>query len=403
MGVYNYMINLTSMDPRIRVVLSYVKHSFQLSISEEKRLIDRLWTFSSKVRQPRKDVGSCNEIPCFDRWDINTRTSYLTQSDSRHASKQECEKIFLRLLTLLLEATDVNLKNIKNLDKAILKNILKRNIKSNNLRCIVTKKKITKEDIKKALHYATQGLGSFDIPVGYIKELNVEGKHKEKNIGWIKPFHINYQLRTVLKNGFIRVGGNPRSARNALKKIQIKSYCTDKVTKPPFFSNRDIRWATWTNNYQYVSHYNCCLIELELMIQIFEFINAPKLDVILKDGIEKRRGKPIIENSRKCYITGKDMCFKTYLEGAISPKGGKSLYHVGHFKPLTRRGKHHHANIEWISDDGNRIQGNDTLKEIQEKLIDAVIYYIGEKNRFLPRIIKKLLKLNKLITRKIRK
>ena len=38
----------------------------------------------------------------------------------------------------------------------------------------------------------------------------------------------------------------------------------------------------------------------------------------------------------KCYITGRDLSFKTYLEGATSPKGGKSLYHVSHPNPLTR-------------------------------------------------------------------
>ena len=261
----------------------------------------------------------------------------------------------------------------------------------------------SQEDIKNSLSYATQRLGSFEIPTGYLLGLDKGGKHRSDNIGWMKPFHVNYHLRQIFKEELLKVGGTSRSAKNALDKIQVKAYCTDKFTMPPFFSNRDIRWATWTNSNQYASHYDCCAIELELMCQIFEFNGAPELDSILIKEMEKKRGIKITRNSRLCYITGKDLSFKTYLEGAISPKGGKSVYHVSHVNPLTRGGRHFYRNVEWITKDGNRIQGNDTLQEIEIKLIDAVIYYLEKNVKFLPKIKEKLLKLRELISSKIGK
>jgi hypothetical protein len=49
---------------------------------------------------------------------------------------------------------------------------------------------------------------------------------------------------------------------------------------------------------------------------------------------------------------------------------------VGHIQPLTRGGQHAWDNIAWMSDDGNRIQGNDSLQEIEAKLVDAVEYHL---------------------------
>lgn len=368
------------MEPTLKLLLSYIEQAFDLSNIEIKTLSERVLTFSSKVRQPRSDDRSCNKTPFFDRWDTNEQTSYLREDDPRYASEEECKRIQLKLLTLLLEATDVSLRYIDKLNIGILNSILGRPFTPNSLKCIITQETITKQDIKKSLNYSTQRLGSYDIPTGYIIELSNGGKHESNNVGWIKPFHANYKLRSILKEEFISKGGNSKSAKNALDKIQVKSYCTDKFTMPPFFSNRDVRWATWPQSNQYASHYDCCMIELELMSQLFEFYGAPELDPELREEIESKRGKKICENSRRCYITGKEIFFKEYLEESLNPTGGKSSYNVSHINPLSRNGKHHYSNIEWISNDGNRIQGNDTVEEIETKLLDSVIYYLEKQN-----------------------
>ena len=393
---------MTFNPTQLNLLLKDIVKLYDLTDSESKRLLERLSTFSLKIRQPRKDDRSCNKTPYFDRCDVNSRTSYLTNEDPRFASKEGCNQILAKLIALLSEANELSLDKT-DFDVKLFESALGRKIVPNSLKCVNTGEEITKTDIKKSLKYATQRLGGFEIPIGYKKELNEGGLHNIANVGWMKPFHINYKLRELLKKEFILAGGTSKSAKNALDKIQVKAYCTDKFTMPPFFSNRDIRWATWPKSNQYCSHYCSCMIELELMCQIFEFSGAPKLSTEIRQEIEKKRGKPVLEDSRRCYILGKKMTFKDYLDGAILPQGGKSSYHVSHMLPLTRGGKHHYTNIEWISSDGNRIQGNDTLQEIEQKLIDSVSYYVERTNTFSPSTENKLSTLGNLITSRLQK
>ena len=145
---------------------------------------------------------------------------------------------------------------------------------------------------------------------------------------------------------------------------------------PPFFSNRDIRWETWPTSIQYASHFECAMVELELLAQLYEFVGAPKLDDAITSIISKTLGRAIVPNSRRCFVTGRYLDFNSYLEAATYPRGGRSKYHVGHILPLTRQGRHSRENIAWQSDDGNRIQGNDTVDEIEAKLIDIVEYHL---------------------------
>ncbi len=354
-------------------LLPFVKISLSLSDQELKKLTERLWCFSSSLRQPRKDEASCNKTPFFERWDTGN-ISHLTVNDPRYASKPECQKIFAILLALLLECDGVATPPEAAI--LIIEKILKRKFHPHNLKCFHSKQNISADDIKRALNYSTQRLGAYEIPVSYQMELNQGGTHIHTNVGWMKPLHINYQLRECLKADLIRAIGDRKAIKNFLDKIQVKAYCTDKVTIPPHYSNRDFRWATWPNGIQYASHYQCAMIELELMAQLYEFENAPNLAISLLLEVETVRGRNIVIGHKKCFVTGKKLNFTDYLEAAIAHQGGKSKYHVGHIVPLTRGGKHTADNIAWASDDGNRIQGNNTIEEIEAKLVDAVEYHL---------------------------
>ncbi len=254
-----------------------------------------------------------------------------------------------------------------------------------SLSCVHTGKPILRKDITAALGYVTPRLGAYEIPVSYCLELNAGGKHHHTNIGWMKPMHINYQLRKTLKTHLAQSGANTKAINNILDKIQVKAYCTDKVTMPPFFSNRDVRWATWTESYQYASHYQCALIEMELLVELFEFANAPMLDDVTVSAIENIRRHPVLPETRRCFITGRMLDFLEYVESAVHSEGGKSAYHVGHLVPLTRGGVHVWNNVAWMSDDGNRIQGNDTIHEIETKLVDAVEYHMRQDLELSPK------------------
>jgi len=354
-------------------LLPFVKKHLGFSDKELKKIKQRLWCFSSSLRQPRKDDASCNKTPFFERW-YTGNISHLTCHDPRYADKQECQNICAILLALLLESNGIATPSQSAI--LIVEKILHRKFQPQSLKCVHTKQDISADDIKRAVNYSTQRLGSYEIPISYKMALNQGGTHVHTNVGWMKPLHINYQLRECLKNNLICVNVEKRAIKNALDKIQVKAYCTDKVTMPPYYSNRDIRWATWPDGIQYASHYQCAMIELELMAQLYEFENAPKLDDTLLLEIEKVRGIKFCLGNRKCFVTGKLLNFTDYVEAAVNPQGGKSKYHVGHIVPLTRGGKHGADNIAWATDDGNRIQGNDTIEEIEAKLVDAVEYHL---------------------------
>ena len=355
-------------------VLNQIKEFLDLNDSEVKTLSDRLWCFSSKIRQPRKDDGTCNKTPYFERWDTDIVRSHITNADPRYATELECERIYLYLLAKLFEVESDKPLNSENIET--FSRIVGQEINTQNLLCIQTSRNIIALDIKSSLHYSTQRLGSYDIPISYNRELNQGGRHMRSNVGWLKPIHIVYELREVLKRSLLDIKVPSKAVKNALDKIQVKAYCTDKVTMPPFYSNRDVRWATWANSIQYASHFECTMIELELMAELFEFTGTPALNQDIKNRIEAILGREIQYNTRRCFITGKEMVFNDYLNSAVNTNGGRSAYHVGHIQPLTREGLHSYTNISWTSDDGNRIQGNDTISEIEEKLISAVIYHL---------------------------
>lgn len=355
-------------------IFSMVEEAYGLSESEKKKLIERLFRFTFNVRLPRKDDRSCNKTPFFLRWD-DGETSYLSVDLAIYATEEECVKIVDSLLAQMLEAYELEYDS--NYDTDVLSNALGRNFMPNSLTCPHLNVQITKQDLKKALSYTTQRLGSFEIPTTYINDLSQMGRHTFDNVTWMKPLHINYKLRDYLKQKLLERGANSSSIKNALDKIQVKSYCTDKFTMPPHFSNRDVRWATWPESHQYASHYDCAMIEMELMVELFEFEESPDLGQELSSEVLAIRGIPVRRGTRKCLITGKLLNFEEYIEGSVNSQGGRSKYHVAHRTPLTRGGKHAWDNIEWASDAGNRIQGNETIEEIEEKLIQGVIFHIN--------------------------
>jgi hypothetical protein len=386
-------------------LLGYVAVSLQLNKKEKDVLEKRLFTFSFRVRQPRKDDGTCNKTPFFNRWNTNPNISHLTIHDRRYASQEECEQVYMTLLALLLEVDGIPAPS----DEAVrlLTELLSRDFSPSSLRCVYTNALISVADIKESLTYSTGRIGNYEIPTGYRQELSNGGHHVHSNVGWVKPFHINYKLRKVLRQHLIEAGASAKAVKNALDKIQVKAYCTDKVTMPPYFSNRDIRWATWPeiqdgsrSALQYASHYQCAKIELELMAELFEFSGAPRLNEEVIEEIRIARGKSVVPDSRRCFITGRLLSYQDYVAAAVNPSGGRSKYHVGHIVPLTRGGRHAFDNIAWTSDDGNRIQGNDTIEEIEAKLIDIVEYQLRrdlESNPLPPYLRERIERLRALI------
>jgi len=260
--------NLIDLGEVVNELLLYVQNVLRLKEAQTRKLQERLWRFSAHIRQPRKNDRSCNRTPFFDRWDTNTRTSHLTITDPRYAPIEDCKQIYRKLLALILEADRI--PEVPH-QAIIVERTLGRPFQSNSLTCVHTGQPISGTDIKRALAYSTSGLGSYEIPISYHTELDAGGRHEHTNVGWMKPLHVNYKLRTVLRSHLAASGAQRKAIKNALDKIVVKSYCTDKQTMPPHFSNRDVRWATWPDSVQYASHHQCAMVEMELIAQLYEF------------------------------------------------------------------------------------------------------------------------------------
>ena len=364
---------MPGLGPDATALLAEVAAALDIPPKKAELLGERLWRFCSAIRQPRKDDGTCNKTPFFERWDTNPVTSHLTTGDRRYATEQECQRIAASLLALALEAKGAKVPTSAGAKTA--RQVLGRPLVAGGLRCCYTNQAVTVGDLQLAMDYTTQRLGAYEIPVGYVQDLAAGGRHEIANVRWMKPIHVNYQLRKALATGLVAAGVAGEKAADLLDKIQVKSYCTDKVTMPPHFSNRDIRWATWPEGIQYASHHDCARVELELMAALFEFDGAPALDPALVSAVTSIRGATLAPGARRCAVTGKKLVYQAFVD-SISSAHGKAEFHVGHLVPLTRGGKHKADNIAWMSGAGNRIQGNDTLDEIEATLAQATAYHM---------------------------
>src|SRR2546428_7786536 len=75
----------------------------------------------------------------------------------------------------------------------------------------------------------------------------------------------------------------------------------------------------------------------------------------------------------RCPVTLDPLDFEILAQEVTEPTHGKAAYQVGHLNPLKAgvgdEFRHHPANISWITEDGNRIQGHLTLKETRDLLL----------------------------------
>ena len=121
---------------------------------------------------------------------------------------------------------------------------------------------------------------------------------------------------------------------------------------------------------QYALRRKCFEIETVLLLQAARFQNCDnqfvsllKTSGLLEDNFEFRR----------CPITGEIINFDDFSADVLHPIHGKSKFQVGHLNPLKATSQdgisgHSAQNISWISENGNRIQGSLSIKEVDRLL-----------------------------------
>ncbi len=331
-----------------------------------RKLLERIDTVAYKIRLPRPDDRSCNSTPMRDRW--VTQDSYLKPQDPRYATEEQCKAIKATLLAHACEFQGMPdpPPNVR----AAAEAVLGRQFSPGSATCFQNGDQLSRDDLALAATISTNQVGSAELTVEYRTALENGGLHRSDNLDWVRPPREILALRTILKDN-----GVPGTL---LSKVQLKAYSTDKVTMPPHFSNRDYRWATWVDSNQFASRTDCRGVELQLLAQILEFDGAPKLSEQHTKEVEEHLNRELKPGSCLCPITGEKLVYADFMEAVNNPQAGKSAYHVGHLDPLTRDGKHQKDNVVWMSDAGNRIQGNDTFDEIVGLIKRAAEYHIRE-------------------------
>lgn len=102
-------------------------------------------------------------------------------------------------------------------------------------------------------------------------------------------------------------------------------------------------------------------MEASLILQVCMFEGT---DTKLVKMLQNNDLLPQKFNNYSCPITGDNLKYAEFESEILHRVHGKSCFQVGHLNPLKSTGGHEAANIGWISDDGNRIQGSLSMDEV---------------------------------------
>ena len=175
--------------------------------------------------------------------------------------------------------------------------------------------------------------------------------HTEDNIKLVNKVDVEWLvnarpiIRPVLKFNLDGV------KTKLIDKIATKSYKTDRTQTGTVQTNRAKRWECLVEDYQHASIEECWSVERKLLNDLahFQGFSPDKMKLLKDSGLFTEQAITL------CPITFTPMLFEAILGGGSH---GQSTFQVGHMLPLKNGGRHKGDNIEWISDDGNRIQGS---------------------------------------------
>jgi hypothetical protein len=114
-------------------------------------------------------------------------------------------------------------------------------------------------------------------------------------------------------------------------------------------------------------------VEYTLLNQLCHFEG---FDGELRNRLEDAGLLPHMEVPFRCPVTMDPLSFAEFEREVMVPEHGKASFHVGHLNPLKATNDdplsgHTAQNISWITSDGNRIQGNLSLRETRQ-LLDRI-------------------------------
>jgi hypothetical protein len=216
---------------------------------------------------------------------------------------------------------------------------------------------------------------SYEIPIDYI-DRTTNPIHTVDNISWCwgeLPSKL-IKLRTYLTD-------NTKHTyavffKGVYKKIQTKTYLTDRVLTGAHKTNREKRWECHPLSVHFSLRKVAWEIELKLMQQVCHFVSFPQ---DLKNQLIADQIMVFNEEPSKCPITFEPLSFLAFKNEIENLTHGKSDFQVGHMNPLKADldgdTGHSSENISWISEQGNRIQGSNSVEFIHEFVIKVYKNY----------------------------
>ena len=203
-----------------------------------------------------------------------------------------------------------------------------------------------------------------EIPLDYAERLP-NGIHRATNIQFID---LELLSRTAnLRKHLLKIETSEKKAMKLLyDKVQVKSYLTDRVLTGTYKTNREYRWEVSPKSVHFAFKRDCMEIESKLVLSVVQmagFNSEVKASLASEIGLDR------ISDITVCPITYEPLQYADLKQELIQPDHGKSSFQVGHLDPLKADGSHLADNIGWVSNDGNRIQGDKSLDETMEMIV----------------------------------
>jgi hypothetical protein len=211
-----------------------------------------------------------------------------------------------------------------------------------------------------------------EIPLDYA-DRHANPLHTAANVRWLDndfAAHLARQ-RLILLNPL----QNPEHAvfAAAYEKIKVKTYQTDRVQTGRHQTNREYRWETHPESVHFALRQDCMSIERALIDQLCRLDGMPEE----LEGMLVEQGLLVADAPKtRCPVTLDLLAWDDFANEMLEPDHGRSAFQVGHLNPLKAVNDdptwgHTAANVAWISQDGNRIQGHLSLAQARA-LLDRV-------------------------------
>ncbi len=220
----------------------------------------------------------------------------------------------------------------------------------------------------------SDSLVPYEVPLDYVQRPIPGGPasqriHRQGNLKWTCT---DKMLRTLKLRSFLtRSDKSPDRkffTRVLGDKIQVKAYLTDRVLTGEHKTNREKRWEVHPYSVHFAFRRTCMEIEYRLIEQLCTFDGFPiESRAILEREKILPRGLPIY----RCPVTQDKLSFDEFHRQLTNPVAGESDFQVGHLNalklddPTAAASGHTAENISWISAEGNRVQGDLGIVEVQ--------------------------------------